>query len=73
MTIGEWVTNLANASESTEEDSVIMQRYLKHCGYTKARVVYGVVYLTGHGFPRSIHSMAQIIQEEIEIEQERMA
>ena len=73
MTIGEWLEGLADSSERTERDSKLMQNYLRQSGYTKATVVYGVVYLTGYGFPRSIHSMASMILEEIEIEKERVS
>ena len=64
MTIGEWLEGLAESSESTEDDSMLMQNYLRKSGYTKATVVYGVVYLTGYGFPTSIHSMAKTILED---------
>jgi|TARA_R110000744_G_scaffold215160_1_gene334025 hypothetical protein len=73
MTIGEWLGDLADSSESTEEDSRLMQKYLRQSGFSKATVVYGVVYLTGYGFPRSVHSMASIILEELEIEKERVS
>ena len=63
MKIGEWLGGLAKSSESTEEDSVMMQRYLRVIGFGKAIVIYGVVYPDGHGRPVSIHSMASIILE----------
>mgnify|MGYP003137540737 CR=1 FL=1 len=71
MTIGEWIAELANSSESTEEDSIVMQNYLRRSGYGKARVVYGVVYLTGYGYPMSIHTMAKAIAEDFEVKEGR--
>ena len=63
MKIGEWLGGLAKSSESTEEDGVMMQRFLRAVGFSKAIVIYGVVYPDGHGRPVSIHSMASIILE----------
>ena len=63
MTIGEWLEKLANATQSTEEDSRALQKALRISGFNRAVVVYGVAYLDGQGTianpPRSIHTVAK--------------
>jgi len=63
MTIGEWLDQLANATQSTEEDSRVLQKALRMSGFNRAVVVHGVAYLDGQGTianpPRSIHTVAK--------------
>ena len=61
MKIGEWLGELVESSESTEEDGVMMQRFLRAIGFSKAIVTYGIVYPSGHGRPVSIQDMASLI------------
>ena len=63
MKIREWLGELVESSESTEEDGMMMQRFLRAIGFRKAIVTYGVVYPDGDGRPVSIQSMASIIME----------
>ena len=63
MKIREWLGELVESSESTEEDGMMMQRYLRAIGFGKAIVTYGVVYPDGYGRPVSIQSMANLILE----------
>ncbi len=63
-TIRDWLVHLSKTNESTEEDSLMMQRYLRNSGYKQAVVTYGVVYPTGYGMPTSVHAMAKHIIEE---------
>ena len=64
-TIGDWLVQLANSTESTEDDSARMQNLLHRIDFPKAVVVCGIVYTDGHGTlespPTSIHSMAKMI------------
>ena len=64
-TIKEWLDELANSNQSTDQDSTMMQNYLRRVGFGKAVVVLGIVYLEGRGTldfpPCSLHSMAKMI------------
>lgn len=68
-TVEEWLQGLANATISTEEDSIKMQTLLIQAGFPNARVVLGVAYLEGKGTiecpPTSIHSVAKMIVEQL--------
>jgi hypothetical protein len=61
MLIKEWLQQLADSNSSTEEDSVVMQRFLRGSGLPKATVVYGIVYPEGRGRPVSIHTIAGVL------------
>jgi len=64
-TVGQWLEGLANSNQSTERDSVRMEALLRtHLRFTKARVVIGVVYLEGYGYPIDFHSVARMILEQ---------
>jgi hypothetical protein len=63
-TIGQWLHELAQKNSSTEQDSTRMGRLLRHIGYTKAHVDYGIVWLEGPNTrPSSIHSIARELAE----------
>lgn len=67
MTIKEWLEGIAKKDSSTEEDSRMMQNLLRRSGaYPNARVVIGVVYLEGEGYPVSIHGVAKMILKDLE-------
>lgn len=59
-TIGQWLEGLAKSNSSSDEDSARMENFLRRYGFSRARVVLGVVYPEGKGAPISIHSMAQM-------------
>ena len=60
----DWLEDLANSTQSTEDDSSIMQGMLRQMRFPKAVVVCGVVYVNGRGRPVSIHSMAKMILDQ---------
>ena len=61
----DWLEQLADSTQSTEEDSRMMQGLLRMMKFHKAVVVCGIVYVDGHGTmdspPTSIHSMARML------------
>ena len=61
MKVKEWLENLSKADTSTEQDAEIMQGVLHKAGFSKARVVAGVVYMEGKGPPVDIHTVARNI------------
>jgi len=64
-TVKDWLEGLAGSNESTDQDSTMMQNYLRKVGFGRAVVVLGIVYLEGRGTidapPCSLHSMAKMI------------
>jgi len=67
QTVKEWLDELANSSESTEQDSAMMQNLLHRVGFSKAVVVCGIVYLEGKGTlyapPTDLHTIARMLIE----------
>lgn len=65
QTIKEWLNSVANTTQSSDEDSRMMENLLHKAGFSLARVVVGIVYLVGEGTidfpPTDIHSMARMI------------
>lgn len=65
VTVKDWLEDLANRTQSGDEDSTKMQNFLRHIGFGRAVVVLGIVYLEGKGTleapPASIHSIARMI------------
>ena len=61
----DWLEQLADSTQSTEEDSRMMQGLLRMMKFHKAVVVCGIVYVDGQGTmqapPTSIHSMARML------------
>lgn len=77
-TIGEMLKRLSESSESSEEDSRIMQAFLRRkCGFPAAIVTMGIVYFVGHGTmeypPTSIHSTAKLLLKIAEDEKTKAA
>jgi len=65
MKVKEWLEKLSSTTQSEEQDSAMMRNLLHRCGFPLAVVVYGIVYLEGHGTmdapPTSIHSIAKML------------
>ena len=66
QTIGQWLEGLTNSDTSSDRDSTKMQNLLRMVGYPKAMVALGIVYLTGYGYPCSIHAMARQMVDKVE-------
>lgn len=69
-TIKGWLEELAGKNESSDEDSLSMQKYLRMIGFPQAVVVIGIVYPEGEGRPIDIHSMARMILESVNKKEE---
>ena len=68
MTIGSWLEKLAYSETPSDEDMQVMKNLLRRkLGFTRAVVIYGLVYLDGHGTranpPRGIHTIAKSIMQ----------
>lgn len=68
MTIGSWLEKLVNSETSNDEDCQVMTNVLRRkLGFTRAVVIYGLVYLDGQGTranpPRGIHTIAKSIMK----------
>jgi hypothetical protein len=65
QSVGEFLKELANSNSSTEQDEKFMTSLLHRCGFSKAYVTCGIVYLEGQGNqncpPMSINQIAQEI------------
>ena len=62
-TVKEWLQGLSLTNISNDKDSRMMENMLHRVGFPLARVVVGIVYLTGYGQPTDIHSMAKKLIE----------
>ena len=64
-TVGQLVERLSVAESTTESDGRTFAAILKRCGFTRARVVYGIVYLEGRGTmhapPCDVQTMARLL------------
>ena len=64
-TVGDIVERLSVAESTTETDWPTFQAILRRCGFQRARVVYGIVYLEGkgtmHAPPCDISTMARVL------------
>jgi hypothetical protein len=74
MTIGSWLEKLVNSETSNDKDWQVMTNVLRRkLGFTRAVVIYGVVYLDGQGTmtnpPRSIQSIAKSLLHSMRKEQ----
>ena len=62
MKTQEWLTDLSKSKESSEEDSKMMQTFLRRF-FPQAVVTYGIVYIEGKGTiknrPQSIQAIAK--------------
>ena len=61
----DWLASLAASNSSSDEDSAMMQWFLREIDFPKAVVVLGVVYMEGRGTiesrPESIHDVAKAL------------
>ena len=64
-TVGQVLERIAVAGSTNDTDWRMMQALLHRCGWKRARVVYGVVYLEGRGTieapPCSVQAMARML------------
>jgi len=65
-TIGQLINRLAKTDTSSEEDSQKMQYILQKLGFNYAKVVCGIAYMEGKGFPVSIHTLARKLKQACE-------
>ena len=69
-----WLASLAASNSSSDEDSAMMQWFLREIDFPKAVVVLGVVYMEGRGTikspPASIHAVAKMLLKAVGIEVE---
>lgn len=65
QTVKQWLEQLANSDTSTDTDSKKMANLLHRVGFSRAVVIYGIVYLEGKGTldapPASINSIAKML------------
>ena len=65
-TVKELFIRLSTTTTSDELDSTVIQLFLRRIGYPKAIVTSGIVYLSGYGYPQSIHTIAKTILEALD-------
>ncbi len=58
QTVEEWLEQVADSDESSDQDCNRMQNLLRKVGYHSAVCVLGIVYMKGEGYPLSIHAVA---------------